>query len=164
MCAEQNKEGLVIRPFRVDDAAAASEILLEAPEAAAWSASAIRELLASAGVSGLIAERSGRASGFILGREVLDEGEILNLGVARANRRHGEGTALSQEMMKSFAASGVQRVFLEVRESNLAAIGFYKKLGFAQVGRRDGYYREPVEAALILSIVPRIHTLVRNSP
>jgi ribosomal-protein-alanine acetyltransferase len=150
VCAEQNKEGLVIRPFRVDDAAAASEILLEAPEAAAWSASVIRELLASAGVSGLIAERSGRASGFILGREVLDEGEILNLGVARANRRHGEGTALSQEMMKSFAARGVQRVFLEVRESNLAAIGFYKKLGFAQVGRRDGYYREPVEAALIL--------------
>ncbi len=140
----------MIRPFRVDDAAAASEILLEAPEAAAWSASMIRELLASAGVSGLIAERSGRASGFILGQEVLDEGEILNLAVARAHRRHGEGTALSREMMKSFAARGVQRVFLEVRESNLAAIGFYTRLGFAQVGRRKGYYREPVEAALIL--------------
>ena len=150
MCAEANRDRLVIRPFRVDDAVAASEILLEAPEAAAWSASMIRELLASAGVAGLIAERSGRASGFILGRAVLDEGEILNLAVARPNRRHGEGTALSQEMMKSFAAWGVQRVFLEVRESNLAAIGFYKKLGFAQVGRRDGYYCEPIEAALIL--------------
>jgi ribosomal-protein-alanine N-acetyltransferase len=81
---------------------------------------------------------------------VLDEGEILNLTVVRANRRHGEGTALSREMLKSFAARGVQRVFLEARESNLAGIAFYKKLGFGQVGRREGYYREPAEAALIL--------------
>lgn len=150
MCAEVNREGLVIRPLRVEDAEAASEILLQAPEAAAWSASMIQELLASAGVSGFIAERAGRVTGFILGREVLDEGEILNLTVVRANRRHGEGTALSREMLKSFAARGVQRVFLEARESNLAGIAFYKKLGFGQVGRREGYYREPAEAALIL--------------
>jgi ribosomal-protein-alanine N-acetyltransferase len=150
VCAEVNRGGLVIRAFAAGDAADASEILLEAPEAAGWSTSMIRELLASGGVSGFVAERSGQATGFILGREVLDEGEILNLAVANAHRRHGEGTALSREMMNSFAARGVQRVFLEVRESNLAAIAFYKRLGFGQLGRREGYYREPLEAALIL--------------
>jgi [ribosomal protein S18]-alanine N-acetyltransferase len=150
VCAETSREGLVIRRFGMEDAATASEILLEAPEAAAWSASMIRELLDTSGVSGFVAERAGRTTGFILGREVLDEGEILNLAVAKGDRRHGEGEALSREMMKSFAARGVQRVFLEVRESNLAAIAFYKKLGFGQVGRREGYYREPAEAALIL--------------
>ena len=150
MSAEVTRERLVIRSFRVEDVAAATDILLEAPEAAAWSASMIRELLESVGVSGFIAERAGRATGFILGREVLDEGEILNLAVARSWRRQGEGTALGEAMLKSFAARGVQRAFLEVRESNLAALTFYKKLGFGQVGRREGYYRDPAEAALIL--------------
>jgi [ribosomal protein S18]-alanine N-acetyltransferase len=150
VCAEVNREGLAVRPFDIGDAQAASEILLEAPQAAVWSTAMIRELLDTSGVSGFVAERAGRATGFILGREVLEEGEILNLAVAKGDRRHGDGAALSGEMMKSFAAKGVQRVFLEVRESNLAAIAFYKKLGFGQVGRREGYYREPAEAALIL--------------
>ncbi|HEY1468831.1 MAG TPA: ribosomal protein S18-alanine N-acetyltransferase [Candidatus Acidoferrum sp.] len=146
----KRQEALVIRPFDERDAVAASEILREAPQAAGWSALMIRDLLATTGVSGFLAERQGRATGFILGREVLDEGEILNLAVVRANRRRGEGTALSRQLMNSFAARGVQRVFLEVRASNLGAIAFYTKLGFQQVGRREGYYQAPAEAALIL--------------
>jgi ribosomal-protein-alanine N-acetyltransferase len=152
VCAETSRpnERLVIRPFGKEDAEAASGILRESPEAAGWSALMIRDLLATAGVSGFIGKRNCRATGFILGREVLEEGEILNLAVAKGNRRQGQGTTLSRQMMNSFAARGVQRVFLEVRESNLGAIAFYKKLGFRQVGRREGYYQQPVEAALIL--------------
>jgi ribosomal-protein-alanine N-acetyltransferase len=152
VCAEASRpnEGLVIRPFGKDDAEAASGILRESPQAAGWSATMIRDLLATPGVSGFIARRDGRATGLILGREMLDEGEILNLAVAKGNRRQGEGTALSRQMMNSFAARGVQRVFLEVRESNLGAITFYGRLGFQRVGRREGYYRQPGEAALIL--------------
>ena len=152
MCAEANrpKERLVIRPFGKEDAEAASGILRESPEAVVWSAPMIRDLLATTGVSGFIAKRDSRATGLILGREVLDEGEILNLAVAKGNRRRGEGTALSRQMMNSFAMRGVQRVFLEVRESNLGAIAFYESLGFQRVGRRQGYYQQPPEAALIL--------------
>ena len=152
MCAEgiRPNERLVIRPFGKDNAEAASAILRESPEAVGWSASMIRDLLAATGVSGFIAERDGSTTGLILGREVLDEGEILNLAVAKGDRRQGEGAALSRQMMNSFAARGVQRVFLEVRESNLGAIAFYQRLGFRQVGRREGYYQQPAEAALIL--------------
>ena len=152
MCAEASrpKERLVIRPFGKEDAEAASGILRESPEAVVWSAPIIRDLLATTGVSGFIAKRDSRATGLILGREVLDEGEILNLAVAKGNRRRGEGTALSRQMMNSFAMRGVQRVFLEVRESNLGAIAFYETLGFRRVGRRQGYYQQPPEAALIL--------------
>ena len=152
MCAEASRpnERLVIRPFGKEDAEAASAILRESPEAVGWSASMIRDLLATTGVSGFIAKRDGRATGLILGREVLDEGEILNLAVAKGNRKQGEGAALSRQMMKSFAARGVQHIFLEVRESNLGAIAFYESLGFRRVGRRQGYYQQPPEAALIL--------------
>jgi ribosomal-protein-alanine N-acetyltransferase len=141
---------LVIRPFGKEDTEAASAILRESPEAVGWSASMIKDLLATTGVSGFIATRDGRATGLILGREVLDEGEILNLAVAKGDRRQGEGTALSRQIMNSFAARGVQRVFLEVRESNLGAIAFYERLGFRRVGRREGYYQQPAETALIL--------------
>jgi ribosomal-protein-alanine N-acetyltransferase len=141
---------LVIQPLGKEDAEAASAILRESPEAVCWSASTIRELLATTGVSGFMAKRDGRATGLILGREVLDEGEILNLAVDKGDRRKGEGTALSRQMMNSFAARGVQCVFLEVRESNLGAIAFYERLGFRRVGRREGYYHQPAGAALIL--------------
>ncbi len=152
MCAEANsaQEELLIRAFAEEDATAASKILQEAPEAARWSASMVREIFAGGAISGFIAERNARATGFILGREVLDEGEILNLAVVTATRRHGEGTALVRTMMNSFTSRGVRRIFLEVRESNFAAVVFYRRLGFRQMGRREGYYRSPVEAALIL--------------
>jgi ribosomal protein S18 acetylase RimI-like enzyme len=45
---------------------------------------------------------------------------------------------------------GVNKLFLEVRESNEAGIAFYEKMGFAKTGRRPGYYREPEEAALLM--------------
>jgi ribosomal-protein-alanine N-acetyltransferase len=41
-------------------------------------------------------------------------------------------------------------VFLEVRESNQAAIAFYSKHGFAKMGRRPSYYRVPDEAAIVM--------------
>lgn len=152
VCARTSKaeDGFRIRPFAAEDAVATSEILLEAPEAATWSAEAILAIYSSGGVSGFISETRGQQTGFILGRAVLDEGEILNLAVSKASRRLGEGSALAEAILDNFRAHRVSRIFLEVRESNLVAIAFYKKLGFRQVGKRGRYYREPVEAALIL--------------
>jgi ribosomal-protein-alanine N-acetyltransferase len=44
----------------------------------------------------------------------------------------------------------VHAVFLEVRESNAAARALYARFGFREGGRRRGYYRKPVEDALVL--------------
>ena len=81
-----------------------------------------------------------------------DEGEILNLGVAPAHRRCGVGRALAIATLEQLSAAGVRQVFLEVRESNVAARRLYEALGFREVGRRDGYYRRPREAAVILRV------------
>jgi ribosomal-protein-alanine N-acetyltransferase len=45
---------------------------------------------------------------------------------------------------------GVRTAFLEVRESNAAALSLYKSRGFSEIGRRSKYYRRPVEDALVL--------------
>jgi ribosomal-protein-alanine N-acetyltransferase len=101
----------------------------------------------------LVAAAPDGPVGYVVGRVVLDEGEILNLGVPLAVRRHGIGRALVERLMSTFAAAGVRQVFLEVRDSNLAAQRLYAGFGFRPVGRRRRYYRAPVEDAVLLQAV-----------
>jgi [ribosomal protein S18]-alanine N-acetyltransferase len=152
MCAERAKYGasLQLREFVAEDAVVAEEMLRESPEAAHWSVQAIQECLQLPGVSGLIIERDGCAAGFILGRRVVDEGEILNLAVRPEHRRRGDGSVLVKASLRSFREGGVTRVFLDVRESNVGGIAFYEKMGFRRTGVRQSYYREPAEAAVLM--------------
>ena len=102
------------------------------------------------GVQILVAEGDSGVLGYIVGRAMGDQGEILNLGVPLSARRRGVGTSLVRQLLASFAAAGVREVFLEVRESNFAAQGLYRTFGFQDVDRRRRYYRRPVEDAVIL--------------
>ena len=99
----------------------------------------------------LVAEADGGdVVGYAIAHAAADEGEILNLGVAAAHRRCGVGRQLVRAMMAALAARGVRVVYLEVRESNVAARGLYDRLGFRELGRRSRYYRHPVEDAILL--------------
>jgi ribosomal-protein-alanine N-acetyltransferase len=145
--------GFVIRAFdAAADAAEAAEILREAREAASWSAEALRETALLPGICAFVSERAGSVSGIVVGRQVLDEAEILNLAVRQAARRQGEGRALVRQALRRFAERQVSRVFLEVRESNTGAIAFYRGLGFQAVGVRKDYYRDPSEAAGVMEL------------
>ena len=88
--------------------------------------------------------------GYIVGRAVFDQGEILNLGVTLSARRRGIGTALVRRLLEDFGRRGVVSAFLEVRESNLPAQQLYQSFGFAAVGRRLRYYQRPMEDAVVL--------------
>lgn len=98
----------------------------------------------------LVATDGPRIAGYVIAHSTRDEAEILNLGVAPAERCRGIGRALVEEMLFALAGRGAQMVYLEVRDSNAAARHLYGSLGFAEVGRRPGYYRRPVEDAVIL--------------
>jgi len=151
MVAEGRKREneFVVREFRLADATQASEILLTVREAASWSSQGLAEFMTQPGVLALISERDGKATGFVLGRMTVDEAEVLNLAVLTEYRGQGEGRALLEELLRRFAKSGVSRVFLEVRESNRGAIAFYERQGFRRAGRREDYYQDPREAALV---------------
>lgn len=101
---------------------------------------------------GWVAEDNGDVIGFTVVRIAADEMEILNLAVVEAFRRHGVATRLLEAALEFGRASGVQRVFLEVRESNRPAQSFYLGAGFAFIGRRPGFYRDPDEAALLMRL------------
>jgi len=128
-----------------------ARILEEAPEAARWSERGVRESLTSTGSTFLLARVRGEVAGFIVGRVIGAEAEILNLAVKRSRRRQRVGQTLAVALLAGYEEEGIRRVFLEVRESNGAAITFYEGLGFRQVGTRPDYYRNPEEAALILA-------------
>ena len=146
--AKRQRGELTIRAFREADAAAVTEILRRSPEASQWTEWGFKELLGWRGVLALVSEDEKRVTGFLIGREVAGEAEILNLAVLVAKRRRGEGAALLKAAMDELRARKVSRVFLEVRESNEAATAFYEKQGFSKTGRRASYYRDPDEAAI----------------
>jgi len=148
----REEERAAIRPLRPEDAAAAAQILRQSPEAVFWPEASVREVLEWTGILGLAAETKGEVNGFLIGRQLREEAEVLNLAVAPDHRRKGEGGALLRAAVAEFRKRGVDRVFLEVRESNAAGISFYGNHSFFQAGRRDGYYRDPNEAAIVMEI------------
>ena len=79
-----------------------------------------------------------------------EEGEIADLAVAPAARRRGIGGVLLDRVVATAMESGVGALYLEVRESNVAARALYQSRGFDMVGRRRGYYSRPAEDALLL--------------
>lgn len=79
-----------------------------------------------------------------------DEADIANIAVMPKNRGCGIGYSLLSKMVDLARYKGAKRIFLEVRESNAAAIELYKKLGFINVGKRKNYYTNPREDAIVM--------------
>ena len=141
-----------IRALRPEDGGAVADILRRSPEAVFWPETSVREVLEWKGILGVAKEVRGKLIGFLIGRQVGDEAEFLNVAVSPESRRKGEGGSLLRAAVVEFRKRGASRVFLEVRESNSAGIAFYAKHSFSKVGRRESYYRDPVEAAIVMEI------------
>jgi len=97
-------------------------------------------------------EISEGVAGYAVALTVLDESEILNIAVDPAMRGRGLGGRLLDAAIAEVAGRGAVAAFLEVRESNSAARELYRSRGFEELSRRRGYYRTPVEDALVLRL------------
>lgn len=96
-----------------------------------------------------VALEAGRIVGFLVSREVAPgEHEVLNLVVDSGLRRRGVARRLLQERLDGCPAEW----FLEVRESNVAALNLYESMGFQPIGRREDYYPDPPEAAIVMRL------------
>jgi ribosomal-protein-alanine N-acetyltransferase len=140
---------VIVRKYLPAHAEGISAISGKSPEAGQWSPASYQEAVRAAQLV-LVAEIGGSVSGFVVCRFVAGEGEILNVAVAPSHRREGVGSRLLAEVMEEAKAKRVQRVYLEVRESNGTAITFYEKHGFAKSGCRKNYYRYPTENAVFM--------------
>ena len=98
----------------------------------------------------LVAEEDGVVLGYVGSQSVPPDCDILNLAVAHGARRRHIGRQLLQALLEALHSRGIERVFLEVRPTNAPARALYAAFGFEEVGRRKGYYVNPIEDALIL--------------
>lgn len=89
-------------------------------------------------------------AGYIGFYGIPDEGDITNVAVRKDMRGRGIGGMLVSALISEASRRGISRIFLEVRESNDAAIHVYLKSGFRRVGLRKNYYDDPVENAVIM--------------
>ena len=103
-----------------------------------WSGAEMKAVLASPHVFSL-----GDSRGFVIGRAVAGESELLTLAVDPAQRRQGLGMHLVKYFLTQSAIRGASQAFLEVAAHNVAAIALYEGAGFGQAGRRKGYYTLP---------------------
>ena len=73
----------------------------------------------------------------------MDEAEILTIVVDGRLRRQGCGERLLASHLARLTRQGVATLFLEVDESNVAALALYRLHGFVEKGVRKGYYAKP---------------------
>jgi len=146
---------------QASDAPAIAALGLDA-FARGWSAASVTAELARPGAE-VWALRAGAAlAGFLLARRIpsvsadftADHLEVLLVAVRAPERRRGGGSALLQAALGSARRAGLRAVHLDVRASNQAALGLYRRFGFAEVGRRPRYY-EGREDAVLMSLALR---------
>lgn len=92
-------------------------------------------------------------SGFAVGKVLGDEAEIESVVVREAMRRQGLGSSLCRAVMEWAREEHACTVVLEVRQGSVGAIQLYGGLGFVSFARRAGYYREPIEDAVVMKCV-----------
>lgn len=123
-----------------------------------WSAAAFAELSASPGIFMLKAEEKGGAGvvGFVMARIVADEAEILTITVSDQMRGARIGQRLMEASGAEALAHGAATLFLEVAEDNQAALALYRRMGFAEIGRRPAYYERKTGKITALTMALRL--------
>jgi len=99
-----------------------------------------------------VVELDGKIIAMIVGWLILDELHVATIATHPDFRRQGIGKKLLNHALKSAREEGVTRSFLEVRESNEAAINMYKSFGFVEDGRRKEYYKDNHEDAILMTL------------
>ncbi|OYX43652.1 MAG: ribosomal-protein-alanine N-acetyltransferase [Rhodobacterales bacterium 32-67-9] len=115
-----------------------------------WRAEEIAATLGQAGSFLLTAP-----DGFLIGRAIAGEAELLTLAVRPAGRRRGTGVTLVAAFLDAARSQGAARAFLEVAADNVAARALYDRAGFTEAGRRRGYYRTPEGTAVDAVVMAR---------
>lgn len=139
-----------IRPMTMEDCNQVAEI-----EAASfsvpWSLRAFADTVTKENFRYFVAEEAGEILGYCGFLYVLDEAEIPNVCVKATARKQGVGRQMMTALINEAEALGIAVLFLEVRESNMAARRLYESLGFVENGIRKNFYEQPTEHAVLMS-------------
>jgi ribosomal-protein-alanine N-acetyltransferase len=118
----------------------------------AWSEKSILETMQQSQAFVLVAEEDNVVVGYCIVYYALDEAEIARIAVETSRRKQGVGQELLRATCRTGIQQGVERLLLDVRESNVTAQNFYRAFGFVEDGIRKNFYQNPKEHAVLMSM------------
>ena len=149
--AQREKEAeIIVRELKVEDSAAVAEMeqqIFSDP----WSEKSAMETVQQKQSVCFAAEKAGHILGYLLVYHAADEAEIARIAVQKEARRQGAAGKLMQALEHYCEEHKMEKLLLDVRESNEAARSFYTKNGFVEDGIRQGFYTNPSEDAVLMS-------------
>lgn len=148
--------GWIVRRATPQDVEAILTIQHACPGAPLWSCAVWLDMTAGGEPAHparvcLVAEAATGILGFVVASCASELAELESLAVVTSSRCQGIGRTLCVAVMDWSCGHGARSMELEVRASSRGAVALYKSLGFAEQGRRLGYYRDPVEDAVLMA-------------
>ena len=133
------------------DVSRVAEIELASPSP--WSVAQIKsELFFPAGIT-LVVAKNNSCIGWCSGRINGDEAELFKIAVSPEFKRRGLASKLFMKFQAVLKEQAVKKLFLEVRAENSAALSFYHRQGLKSVGKRNKYYRNPIDDAVVMEML-----------
>ena len=149
--AQRGKEAeIIVRELKVEDSAAVAEMEQQI-FSDSWSEKSVLETVQQKQSVCFAAEKAGHLLGYLLAYHAADEAEIARIAVQKEARRQGAAGKLMQALEHYCEEHKMEKLLLDVRESNEAARSFYTKNGFVEDGIRQGFYVNPSEDAVLMS-------------
>lgn len=149
--AQREKEAeIIVRELKVEDSAAVAEMEQQI-FSDSWSEKSVLETVQQKQSVCFAAEKAGHLLGYLLAYHAADEAEIARIAVQKEARRRGAAGKLMQALEHYCEEHKMEKLLLDVRESNEAARSFYTKNGFVEDGIRQGFYVNPSEDAVLMS-------------
>ena len=149
--AQREKEAeIIVRELKVEDSSAVAEMEQQI-FSDSWSEKSVLETVQQKQSVCFAAEKAGHLLGYLLAYHAADEAEIARIAVQKEARRQGAAGKLMQALEHYCEEHKMEKLLLDVRESNEAARSFYTKNGFVEDGIRQGFYVNPSEDAVLMS-------------
>ena len=126
-------------PSDLDDVVAVEDVVYPHP----WTRGNFADALASGYHGWVLRDQSGWLLGYFMLMTIVDEAHLLNLAVSDEMQGQGLGRFLLNQSAAYARGLGMESMLLEVRPSNTRALEIYQRYGFAEIGRRKGYYPAP---------------------
>jgi ribosomal-protein-alanine N-acetyltransferase len=150
-------EDVRIRPMAEGDLAEVMRIAAGLQPAPHWPQSAYLTAIDPAASPRRIAlvlagAQTGEVAGFAVASLIPPQAELESIAVAAVSQRCGLGRQLFDALAAELRNAGASEIILEVRDSNAAALAYYRSLGFMKTGRRPSYYTDPVEDAVLMRL------------
>lgn len=142
-----------LRRWKYEDILRIAEMEKECFPEEPWSYQTLAGCFSSPAFIGYVAEDGGEIAGYGGVTVAADSADVENIAVTEPYRRSGVGTELLKKLLKSAKESGAERVFLEVRVSNSAALKLYLKCGFNGVYARTRYYSNGEDCLVMCRIL-----------